>query len=156
MLLALKTKLINSNTFFLTRNHIFCPYKTHISTQETDSNSPTTRPTEQTDSPIGEVEQQFSSEIQSIIILPLSHLPHCKILLSRFTYQTALPLSSQASIDGRMPPSRLWNLTTFSTRTVNASQLVTSSPNIGLGARAFGTLMSLLSMTTSAIAISSS
>ncbi|GBN21604.1 hypothetical protein AVEN_254275-1 [Araneus ventricosus] len=143
MLLASRTKLINSNTFFLTGNQIYWPYKKHISTQETDSNFPTTRPTEQRDSPIEEVEQQFSSEIQYIIIQPLSHLPHLKILLSSFTYQTELPLPSQASIDRCMTPSRLWNLT-FSTRTVNASQLVTSTPNIGLGAQALRTLMALL------------
>ncbi|GBO27713.1 hypothetical protein AVEN_4381-1 [Araneus ventricosus] len=63
------------------------------------------------------------------------------------------PLPFQASIDRRMAQSRLWNLTTFSTRTVNASLLVTSTPNIG---KLLGTLMSLLSMTTSAIATSSS
>ncbi|GBO19661.1 hypothetical protein AVEN_220627-1 [Araneus ventricosus] len=53
----------HSNTFFLTETR-YIGLTRNPSQPETDSSSPTTRPIEQTDSPIEEVEQQFSSEIQ--------------------------------------------------------------------------------------------
>ncbi|GBN39104.1 hypothetical protein AVEN_33731-1 [Araneus ventricosus] len=63
--------------------------------------------------------------------------PIASTTFEKTTIEIHLPNSTPITISSiyRPPhgaPSRLWNLTTFSTRAVNASQLVTSTPNIGL------------------------